>query len=708
MEEESDCPSSDPASSPLNCLKILTVDGVLEEEEDLADNAPTSSEIEGSNSDEEKTGTEKFPERGNFSGRFFDVGKQQEDLEGENNEVPLCNSFSLKTTAEESWHSKEEENAKDGRHKPCVRTKNLREMAVGHWLRVKIENLAGDSVELTVKPTISDTIVDPWVKGESPDDESKKPLVKVKIENARDVAEDLLAKANNTIDAAMETLKRVNYEGSADSFESLKVKCQKSNLQSWKLHSRKKGDETSKLSNGDEVDGEKNHDKPGPSRGKRQRLMWDKNRAFHRKKKHLQNGQEDASRLLDTQCGDKSLQVSNRLQLEKKERCERRDTELVSTKPSEPLATSGNANSNLVHLIDENGIYSTTKFIPGSTPGEIQEVKLLPHLKKEKDAVVSDLDIQEVIIDEKQFQCGVCDKSFKRAWELFSHEVVHNEERPFHCNLCDASFKRHSDFKSHRLVHTEERPFHCEACGKRFKRSSNLQEHQRIHTGERPYQCACCEKTFKTPYELQRHMLIHCTEKPFKCSDCSKDFPTSNSLLLHQRQHCDDKPHVCGICGKRFTYGHSLKVHERVHTGDRPFVCPICGKSFKQSNALASHERVHTGERPFICKTCGKAFKQSSYLVIHERSHTGERPYKCEVCVKAFTRPSLLLQHHRVHSEERPYRCTFCEKYFKDLSYLIVHEKVHTGETPYKCSICDKGFAHPSNLLQHQRVHRDG
>ncbi|XP_043934371.1 zinc finger protein 70-like [Protopterus annectens] len=329
-----------------------------------------------------------------------------------------------------------------------------------------------------------------------------------------------------------------------------------------------------------------------------------------------------------------------------------------------------------VQLIDENGSYSTAKYEPSDADDPVIKI----NLKEDQDC--GNIDIQEVVIEDKPFRCKACEKTFKRAWELFSHEVVHNEERPYQCDLCDATFKRHSDYKSHKLVHTDDRPFKCEICGKPFKRSSNLQEHRRSHTGERPYHCACCDKNFRTPYELQRHMLIHCTEKPFKCSDCGKDFPTSTSLVLHQRQHCDDKPHVCGICGKKFTYGHSLKVHVRVHTGDRPFVCRICGKGFKQSNALASHERVHTGERPFDCKTCGKAFKQSSYLVIHERSHTGERPYKCEICEKAFARPSLLLQHHRVHSEERPYKCHFCEKCFKDLSYLTVHEKAHRKGYP--------------------------
>ncbi|EMP42516.1 Deleted in malignant brain tumors 1 protein [Chelonia mydas] len=481
-------------------------------------------------------------------------------------------------------------------------------------------------------------------------------------------------------------------------------------------------------------------EEPGPSQGKRLRLLRGQASNFRRKKRPLENGQEagpgdvEPSLPLPQCTGEEGQdpapegeeegqglalkreeEEGQGLALKREEEQEQglalewgEEEEEEEKKFDSPrLAGPGTARPkpDFVQLIDEHGIYSTAKLVLGGAAGELDEgVVLPPHLRR----AGPQLEIREVIVDDKPFACGVCEKTFKRAWELFSHEVVHNEERPFHCDLCEASFKRHSDFKSHRLVHTEERPFHCEMCGKKFKRSSNLQEHRRIHTGERPYQCACCDKSFKTPYELQRHMLTHCTEKPFKCGDCGKDFPTSNSLLLHQRQHCDDKPHVCGICGKKFTYGHSLKVHERVHTGDRPFVCPICGKGFKQSNALSSHERVHTGERPFVCKTCGKAFKQSSYLVIHERSHTGERPYKCEVCQKAFARPSLLLQHHRVHSEERPYKCSFCDKFFKDLAYLTVHEKVHTGETPYKCSVCDKGFAHPSNLLQHQRVHRDG
>ncbi|MGH0139575.1 UNVERIFIED_CONTAM: hypothetical protein FKN15_042322 [Acipenser sinensis] len=205
-----------------------------------------------------------------------------------------------------------------------------------------------------------------------------------------------------------------------------------------------------------------------------------------------------------------------------------------------------------IQLIDETGGYASTKLVPCEDREEEQ--------KQEERERAPALEIREVVIDDKPYRCSACEKTFKRAWELLSHEVVHNSERPFRCHACPARFKRHSDYKSHRMVHTELRPFGCESCGKTFKRSSNLQEHRRSHSGARPHPCPRCAKSFKTPYELQRHGLVHATDKPCQCEDCGKGFPTAATLLAHRRQHCDDKPHACPVCGKRFAYGHSLKV----------------------------------------------------------------------------------------------------------------------------------------------------
>lgn len=89
---------------------------------------------------------------------------------------------------------------------------------------------------------------------------------------------------------------------------------------------------------------------------------------------------------------------------------------------------------NFVQLIDERGSYSSAKIVSAT-----DAVRLLPCPKQRleyRGAEGEDFEIREVIVDEKPFQCAICAKAFKRAWELFSHEVVHNEERPFCCQLC--------------------------------------------------------------------------------------------------------------------------------------------------------------------------------------------------------------------------------------------------------------------------------
>ncbi|XP_030826119.1 zinc finger protein 629-like [Camarhynchus parvulus] len=182
--------------------------------------------------------------------------------------------------------------------------------------------------------------------------------------------------------------------------------------------------------------------------------------------------------------------------------------ETSSPEPGE-AATPG-----FVQLIDERGVYSTAKLVLGGrsgAPGEAEndDEEEEDGAGKEEEELPAHLEIRQVIVADKPFQCPACHKSFKRTWELLSHQVVHTEARPFTCHLCRATFKRHSDFKSHALVHTEERPHRCDLCGKRFKRSSNLQEHRRIHSGQRPFTCPRCAKSFKTPYERQRHALTH-------------------------------------------------------------------------------------------------------------------------------------------------------------------------------------------------------
>ncbi|CAH1778371.1 unnamed protein product, partial [Owenia fusiformis] len=52
----------------------------------------------------------------------------------------------------------------------------------------------------------------------------------------------------------------------------------------------------------------------------------------------------------------------------------------------------------------------------------------------------------------------------------------------------------------------EERQYECNICLKSFKRSHHLESHKKTHTDEKPFSCAFCCKTFRRKHHLNRHM----------------------------------------------------------------------------------------------------------------------------------------------------------------------------------------------------------
>ena len=47
--------------------------------------------------------------------------------------------------------------------------------------------------------------------------------------------------------------------------------------------------------------------------------------------------------------------------------------------------------------------------------------------------------------------------------------------------VCQKSFKRPYDLKRHQVVHNSDRPFECEHCKKTFKLIKHLTRHQKVH-----------------------------------------------------------------------------------------------------------------------------------------------------------------------------------------------------------------------------------
>ncbi|XP_044727319.1 zinc finger protein 501-like [Chrysoperla carnea] len=305
----------------------------------------------------------------------------------------------------------------------------------------------------------------------------------------------------------------------------------------------------------------------------------------------------------------------------------------------------------------------------------------------------------------KPFTCDKCNKAFQKVWILGQHmhrkhrakalkcsecelklyhplhlkehqELIHNQSN-LTCDVCNKVLKDIYKLKRHKLTHLSA-SLHCQQCDKTFKDKFRLKSHNKeVHSATEKYAaCHICGKSI-TKRALRQHLRTHNEREKLTCQHCSKPFKNEITLKAHVKDiHGDQKPvrkHLCNICGHASRAPATLRKHLLIHTDARPHPCNRCDKAFRTKEDLKKHLNcVHLNIRRYQCTFCPKAFCDKKVLVHHERLHTGEKPYKCEVCDKAFAQRIAWKIHMKTHSNSR-------EKFSQSLGESMVISALKTS-----------------------------
>ncbi|XP_014244658.1 PR domain zinc finger protein 10-like isoform X1 [Cimex lectularius] len=351
----------------------------------------------------------------------------------------------------------------------------------------------------------------------------------------------------------------------------------------------------------------------------------------------------------------------------------------------------------------------------------------------------------------REWKCSRCNCTFSSATLLNLHVLTHaadniETEELFANNEVSQDKNLMTEPKA---VQVQEENFFCKVCMKSFSSNTALSCHMKTHSSKKMFDCPICKSIFMSLLLLKDHIHKHAVNGVYSCPHCPKKFRLYKHIRNHIRTYHSKRKCICQICAKGFPNMAKLKLHQVGHSDHRNFSCAICGQKFKRKDKMVQHmKRIHLNGDPKKVKTKKKVVP----CTVDSSEYSGFI-YKCHICVIGFKRRGMLVNHlAKMHPEVPPeslpelnlpilkdnvyYYCQYCDKKYMSSTKRKFHIlKAHPGEKlplsngraessgnnfnnfnntycqtvgsimkkPQSCQWCYKQYASKGKLLNHQR-----
>ena len=152
--------------------------------------------------------------------------------------------------------------------------------------------------------------------------------------------------------------------------------------------------------------------------------------------------------------------------------------------------------------------------------------------------------MENVMGNEKKFECDQCLESFNRNFSLTLHKtVIHSNAKTLKCKQSGKIYNIENKFESShnfQVKSTEDdkksRSNSTESLNRyeeppvKEKKSSSIKSYQNLTD----FKCDTCDQTLRSNKAMEKHVdSVHNRKKEFICDNCEKTFTSKRSMHKH-------------------------------------------------------------------------------------------------------------------------------------------------------------------------------